>query len=77
MIAISIGFGIFPTHLYDVVRSGVDPLIVRITEVVPVAQSGSDEGVQHTVSHSKIPLTSPIIADEVAATPLQISGGRE
>ncbi|MDR4465642.1 MAG: NADH-quinone oxidoreductase subunit M [Nitrospira sp.] len=75
MITVSIGFGIFPMHLYDVVRSGVDPLVVRITEVVPVAQSGSEEGVQHAVGHSKIPLTSPIIVDEVAATSLQISGG--
>ena len=29
MIIISIGFGIFPMHLYDVVRSGVDPLVAR------------------------------------------------
>ena len=42
MIAVSIGFGIFPMHLYDVVRSGVDPLIARITQVVPVAET--DEG---------------------------------
>jgi NADH-quinone oxidoreductase subunit M len=40
MIAVSVGFGIFPMHLYDVVRSGVDPLVARITHVVPVAQSG-------------------------------------
>jgi NADH-quinone oxidoreductase subunit M len=38
MIAVSIGFGIFPGHLYSVVRSGVDPLIARITHVVPVAE---------------------------------------
>jgi NADH-quinone oxidoreductase subunit M len=38
MIAVSIGFGIFPGHLYSVVRSGVDPLIARITKVVPVAE---------------------------------------
>ena len=38
MIAVSIGFGIFPGHLYTVVRSGVDPLIARITHVVPVAE---------------------------------------
>jgi NADH-quinone oxidoreductase subunit M len=37
MITVSIGFGIFPGHLYSVVRSGVDPLIARITHVVPVA----------------------------------------
>lgn len=39
MIAVSVGFGIFPMHLYDVVRSGVDPLIARITQVVPVASA--------------------------------------
>ena len=38
MIAVSIGFGIFPGHLYSVVRSGVDPLIARITKVVPLAE---------------------------------------
>ena len=38
MIAVSIGFGIFPGHLYSVVRSGVDPLIARITKVVPIAE---------------------------------------
>ncbi len=38
MIAVSIGFGIFPGHLYTVVRSGVDPLIARITKVVPVVE---------------------------------------
>lgn len=37
MIAVTIGFGLFPMHLYDVVRSGVNPLIARITQVVPVA----------------------------------------
>jgi NADH-quinone oxidoreductase subunit M len=37
MISVSIGFGIFPMHLYNVVRSGVDPLVARITHVVPVA----------------------------------------
>ena len=37
MITVSIGFFFFPMHLYDVVRSGVDPLIAKITRVVPVA----------------------------------------
>ncbi len=41
MIAVSIGYGIFPGHLYSVVRSGVDPLVARITHVVPLAQDGS------------------------------------
>ena len=38
MILVSVSFGIFPGHLYSVVRSGVDPLIARITRVVPVAE---------------------------------------
>ncbi len=38
MITVSISFGIFPGHLYSVVRSGVDPLIARITKVVPVSE---------------------------------------
>ena len=38
MITVSISFGIFPGHLYSVVRSGVVPLIARITKVVPVAE---------------------------------------
>ncbi len=62
MIVISIGFGIFPMHLYEVVRSGVDPLIARITHVVPVAES--DEGVRRgkgeaaLTEHAAIPQVS-------------------
>jgi len=37
MIAVSVGFFFFPMHLYNVVRSGVDPLIAKIIRVVPVA----------------------------------------
>jgi NADH-quinone oxidoreductase subunit M len=37
MITVSIGFFFFPMHLYNVVRSGVDPLIAKIIRVVPVA----------------------------------------
>lgn len=52
MITISIGFGIFPMHLYEVVRSGVDPLIARITQVVPVAEG--DEGLRRMKGEVKI-----------------------
>ncbi len=41
MIACSIGFFFFPFHFYEVVRSGVDPLIARIAEVVPIVQNSS------------------------------------
>jgi NADH-quinone oxidoreductase subunit M len=37
MILVSIGFGIFPMHMYNVVRSGVDPLVAKITLVHPVS----------------------------------------
>ncbi|MGE3151102.1 MAG: NuoM family protein [Nitrospiraceae bacterium] len=37
MMACSIGFFLFPGHFYSVVRSGVDPLVARISKVVPVA----------------------------------------
>ena len=42
MIAVTVGFGLFPMHLYDVVRSGVNPLIAKITQVVPVASHERD-----------------------------------
>lgn len=70
MIAVSVGFGIFPMHLYDVVRSGVDPLIARITHVVPVAQNGDELGVK---SEATIPLVRehvPLVANNpVPLTP--------
>jgi NADH-quinone oxidoreductase subunit M len=37
MIVVSIGFGLFPMHMYNVVRSGVDPLVAKITLVHPVS----------------------------------------
>jgi NADH-quinone oxidoreductase subunit M len=43
MIACSIGFGIFPGHFYSVIRSGVDPLVARITQVVPIAAAEPDK----------------------------------
>jgi NADH-quinone oxidoreductase subunit M len=62
MITISIGFGIFPMHLYEVVRSGVDPLIARITHVVPVAESdeglGRVKGAAAITEYPAIPMVS-------------------
>jgi len=49
MIAVSVGFFFFPMHLYNVVRSGVDPLIAKITHVVPIAGSGAGFGVTREV----------------------------
>ncbi|MBI5855569.1 MAG: hypothetical protein HZB35_10155 [Nitrospirae bacterium] len=42
MIACSVGFFLFPYYFYNVVRSGVDPLIARITQVVPLAAEGRE-----------------------------------
>jgi NADH-quinone oxidoreductase subunit M len=44
MITCSISFGILPGRFYDVIRSGVDPLIARITHVAPLASEGRDTG---------------------------------
>ncbi|MDA2910630.1 NADH-quinone oxidoreductase subunit M [Nitrospiraceae bacterium AH_259_D15_M11_P09] len=41
MIACTISFGIFPGHFYDVIRTGVEPLIARITEVAPLISQHS------------------------------------
>jgi len=43
MIACSISFGIFPGHFYNVIRAGVDPLVARITQVVPLTSQPSKE----------------------------------
>ncbi|HEU5407456.1 MAG TPA: NADH-quinone oxidoreductase subunit M, partial [Nitrospira sp.] len=61
MIAISVGFGIFPMHLYDVVRSGVDPLVARITQVVPVAEAGEGLGIRGKVTTPEKP-SAPLAA---------------
>jgi NADH-quinone oxidoreductase subunit M len=37
MIFSSILFGIFPGHMLNVIRSGVDPILARIIEVAPIA----------------------------------------
>ncbi|MBS0152046.1 MAG: NADH-quinone oxidoreductase subunit M [Nitrospira sp.] len=78
MITISIGFGIFPMHLYDVVRSGVDPLIARITHVVPVAESNeglrSVKGAAATTDHLAIPMVSNTPITQVSEAP---RGGQE
>jgi NADH-quinone oxidoreductase subunit M len=58
MIACSIGFGIFPGHFYRVIRSGVDPLIARITAVSPLSADRRDAGdVTRHPSTNASPLT--------------------
>lgn len=78
MITISIGFGIFPMHLYEVVRSGVDPLIARITHVVPVAES--DEGSRSVKAAAEIaqPPAIPMVSHKPIAQVSEASrGGQE
>jgi NADH-quinone oxidoreductase subunit M len=78
MITISIGFGIFPMHLYEVVRSGVDPLIARITHVVPVAES--DEGARSVKAAAEIvqPPAIPMVSNKPIAQVSEASrGGQE
>ena len=64
MIAVSIGFFFFPMHLYNVVRSGVDPLIAKITRVVPVA-SLDRETLDVKRKTTSLPVTSddPLVAN--------------
>ena len=78
MIAISIGFGIFPMHLYEVVRSGVDPLIARITHVVPVAESGEGlRGVGGEAAITEHPVV-PTVSNKPVTQVSEVSrGGRE
>jgi NADH-quinone oxidoreductase subunit M len=64
MITVSIGFGLFPMHLYNVVRSGVDPLIARITHVVPVASAPAPE------------TASPSVPEQLAARGVQLPPAR-
>jgi NADH-quinone oxidoreductase subunit M len=54
MIVCSISFGIFPGHFYSVIRSGVDPLIARITQVVPLAAEPGEESHQLSAVSSQL-----------------------
>jgi NADH-quinone oxidoreductase subunit M len=44
MIVCSISFGIFPGHFYNVIRAGTDPLVARITQVVPLSAGSEAAG---------------------------------
>ena len=58
MIVVSIGFGLFPMHMYNVVRSGVDPLVAKITQVVPVAADNREtSGVNRDARADASPVT--------------------
>jgi NADH-quinone oxidoreductase subunit M len=75
MIAISVGFGIFPMHLYDVVRSGVDPLVAKITLVVPVAENSEELSVKgQSASAARSPQVPLIVNHQVPLTPDSLRG---
>jgi NADH-quinone oxidoreductase subunit M len=63
MIVCSVAFGIFPGHFYSVIRSGVDPLIARITRVVPVAEE------HRTVEEYRSVSNAPLSTDAQVAKP--------
>jgi NADH-quinone oxidoreductase subunit M len=77
MITISIGFGIFPMRLYDVVRSGVDPLIARITHIVPVAGTGEGVGARNQASTSEDPSAPLAVHTSISGLPPVSGGGQE
>jgi NADH-quinone oxidoreductase subunit M len=62
-------------HLYDVVRSGVDPLVARITRVVPVAQTHEGSGVRSEVIIPGTTSTVPVVASKLLPLPSQVSRG--
>ena len=77
MIAISLGFGIFPMHLYNVVRSGVDPLVARITLVSPVADSSTNPQQSRAVGFPGETRPMPMVAQQPEPRTLQGLRGRE
>jgi NADH-quinone oxidoreductase subunit M len=68
MITVSVGFFFFPMHLYNVVRSGVDPLIAKITRVVPVAlQERETSGVKHEARADSSPQNLAALPGDVSS----------
>jgi len=65
MIACSIAFGIFPGHFYDVIRSGVDPLVTRIMAVAPLASE----------SRETLGVTGEAKTDPLMLHPLRLTSG--
>jgi NADH-quinone oxidoreductase subunit M len=63
-------------HMYNVVRSGVDPLVAKITLVVPVADARDEQTVPRertsltTISASPLVATKPQQAPPQAVTDL-------
>jgi len=78
MITVSIGFFFFPMHLYHVVRSGVDPLIAKITRVVPVAlQEHEPVDVNREMISQPVTTNAPLVAKSPSSDSPHLSRGRE
>jgi NADH-quinone oxidoreductase subunit M len=71
MIVVSIGFGLSPMHMYNVVRSGVDPLVAKITLVVPVAEASDGQAVPRERTSRVTISPSPLVATKPGETPPQ------
>jgi NADH-quinone oxidoreductase subunit M len=69
MIVVSIGFGLFPMHMYNVVRSGVDPLVAKITLVVPVAEASEEQAVPRERTSRVTISPSPLVATKPGEAP--------
>ncbi|MEK6527242.1 MAG: proton-conducting transporter membrane subunit, partial [Nitrospirota bacterium] len=77
MIGCSITFGIFPGHFYDVIRSGVDPLLARIIAVAPLAaQDREGLGVRREAKVQPITSSALRLTDDASRRgPVAFPGG--
>jgi len=74
MITVSIGFFFFPMHLYNVVRSGVDPLIAKITRVVPVAALDRETlDVKRETTSPQMTLDAPLLTSNPSPLTARLS----
>ncbi|HKU51340.1 MAG TPA: hypothetical protein VJQ25_02650, partial [Nitrospira sp.] len=62
---------------YDVVRSGVDPLVARITLVVPVAETGEGVGMRSKATPPEKTSVPQAAHTPISHTPRVSRGGRE
>jgi NADH-quinone oxidoreductase subunit M len=78
MMTVTIGFFFFPMHLYNVVRSGVDPLIAKITRVVPVASQDRETlSVKREAQTGGVPNQPQDVSDNASRDTLHASRGKE
>ena len=71
-------FFFFPMHLYNVVRSGVDPLIAKITRVVPVASQDREMlSVKREAQTGGVMNRPQDVSDNASRDTLHASRGKE